>query len=230
MDVNALDGVWKLFTRIRVKLDVEKPLKRRLKIKPEGDSWSWINFKYERLGTFCFICGILGHSERDCNVLYANPDKVVEKVYGVWLRAPSKNAEKLNTGARWLRNTGGVSNTWMKGDGCGTPSSVNQDGGQGQTKFMEVDGVVRENLGDQGGIAVKGRDYSVIDGNNITDDSGSITMERDKVVYDPKRKRLEEKVEETRGENCESLSIENQKNESLNLQMAGPVAQARLGL
>lgn len=83
MDANTLDGVWKSFVRIRVTLNVQKPLKRRLKSKREGDGWSWINFKYERLGTFCFVCGILGHSERDCSIVYANPYKVVERAYGV---------------------------------------------------------------------------------------------------------------------------------------------------
>lgn len=63
-----------------------------------------MNFKYERLSTFCFVCGILGHSERDCAIVYANPDKLVEKPYGTWLRAPVKNSKNQNIGARWLRN------------------------------------------------------------------------------------------------------------------------------
>lgn len=61
---------------------MEKLLKRRIKIKRESDSWSWLNLKYEQLGTFCFVCGIIGHSEGDCNIVYANPEKVVEKAYG----------------------------------------------------------------------------------------------------------------------------------------------------
>lgn len=43
MDNNMFDGVWKPFVRIRVMINMEKPLKRRLKIKREWDSWSWIN-------------------------------------------------------------------------------------------------------------------------------------------------------------------------------------------
>lgn len=79
-----------MYVRVRVVLDVGKPLKRRIKIKEEGEAWSWINFKYERLSTFCFVCGRLGHSERECHVVYANPDKVVERVYDPWLCAPAK--------------------------------------------------------------------------------------------------------------------------------------------
>lgn len=89
--------------RVRVILNVERPLKRKTKIKREGDAWSWIMFRYERLSNFCFVCGRLGHSERDCGIVHANPDKVVDRVYGPALRAPARNAG-LNVGSRWLRN------------------------------------------------------------------------------------------------------------------------------
>ncbi|XP_074326996.1 uncharacterized protein At4g02000-like [Apium graveolens] len=76
------DCTWKSFVRIRVRMNIQKPLKRRMKIKCEGGNWSWVNFKYERLGSFCFVCGIIGHTERECNVIYAHPDKEVERAYG----------------------------------------------------------------------------------------------------------------------------------------------------
>lgn len=97
---------WKQYVRIRVNLDVQKPLKRCMKIKREGGSWSWVNFKYERLGNFCFVCGIIGHTERECNVLYAHPEKEVDWAYGTWLRAQGQGG-KQGVGARWLRNTDG---------------------------------------------------------------------------------------------------------------------------
>lgn len=81
-----------------------------MKIKREGGTWSWINFKYERLSTFCFVCGKLGHSERDCNIVYANPGKEMEREYVTWLRAPGKNI-KSGSGSRWLRNADG-GNQW----------------------------------------------------------------------------------------------------------------------
>lgn len=103
-DTANFEGTWKPFFRIRVTIRVDKPLKRRMKIKRGGGNWSWINFKYERLSTFCFVCGILGHAEKDCAVVYANPDKEIEKAYGPWLRAQTKNAQ-MNTWARWLRTS-----------------------------------------------------------------------------------------------------------------------------
>lgn len=51
-----------------------------MKINRKGEKWSWMNFKYEQLNTFCFVCGILSHLERDYN-----PYKEIERTYGVWL-------------------------------------------------------------------------------------------------------------------------------------------------
>lgn len=108
-DLANINGGWKMYSRIRVTMNMEKPLKRRMKIKREGGDWSWINFKYERLSVFCFIYGMLGHQERDCDIAYANPDKEITRVYGVWLRAPTRNNKNANIGAKWLRNGGNES-------------------------------------------------------------------------------------------------------------------------
>lgn len=39
-DLASLDGVWKPYIHIRIKIDIRKPLKRRMKIKRERGSWS----------------------------------------------------------------------------------------------------------------------------------------------------------------------------------------------
>ena len=57
VDPRNFDGEWKEYARVRVSLDVRKPLKRRMKIKKPGGDWYWVNFKYERLPTFCYHCG-----------------------------------------------------------------------------------------------------------------------------------------------------------------------------
>ncbi|XP_074377829.1 uncharacterized protein LOC141719355 [Apium graveolens] len=66
-------GVWRDYFRVRVTIDVTKPLKRRMKIKKSAEDWYWITFKYENAPTFCFICGILGHSEKFCSRLFHTP-------------------------------------------------------------------------------------------------------------------------------------------------------------
>ena len=56
------------FMRIRVEIPINKPLRRGGNItNTEGERCSII-FKYKRLPTFCYICGILGHDDKHCHV------------------------------------------------------------------------------------------------------------------------------------------------------------------
>lgn len=52
--------------RIRVLMDVSKPLRRTQKIVNREGRAVRVNFKYERLPFFCFMCGMMGHSDKDC--------------------------------------------------------------------------------------------------------------------------------------------------------------------
>ena len=54
-DDTNFTGTRKPFLRIRVEMDVELPLKRQMKIKSPDNDWLWIEFRYEKLPTFCFI-------------------------------------------------------------------------------------------------------------------------------------------------------------------------------
>lgn len=74
--------------RIRVKIDVRRPLKRKKKICRRNGTECIIQCKYERLGDFCFMCGLFIHTERFCSRrLSAVVDESVRE-WGVWLRAP----------------------------------------------------------------------------------------------------------------------------------------------
>ena len=56
------------FLRIKVELPVDKPLRRGGNVVGmEGDKYR-VHFKYERLPTFCFFCGKMGHDLKHCNV------------------------------------------------------------------------------------------------------------------------------------------------------------------
>ncbi|KAH9802749.1 reverse transcriptase domain-containing protein [Citrus sinensis] len=101
-DENNLKGVWRNYMRLRVTLDVRKPLKRRMRLKRTGGEWFWVDFKYERLNVFCFICGLLGHTDRNCPSLYDGVDVNAPRPYGIWLKAASRRG-LLNSGDRWLR-------------------------------------------------------------------------------------------------------------------------------
>ncbi|XVF60618.1 hypothetical protein PTKIN_Ptkin08bG0062500 [Pterospermum kingtungense] len=53
--------------RLRVELDVTKPLRRAVKIFGGGNKKeTWARVSYEILSAFCYCCGLLGHSEGDC--------------------------------------------------------------------------------------------------------------------------------------------------------------------
>ncbi|KAH9726440.1 reverse transcriptase domain-containing protein [Citrus sinensis] len=102
-DKNNLKGVWRNYMRLRVSLDVRKPLKRRMRLKRTGGEWFWVDFKYERLNVFCFICGILSHTERNCPTLYDSMESNAERPYGTWMKAPPRRG-MINSGERWLRS------------------------------------------------------------------------------------------------------------------------------
>ncbi|XP_030498040.2 uncharacterized protein LOC115713699 [Cannabis sativa] len=44
-DPNNFIGVWRDYLRVRVTLDIKKPLRRRLKLTHENGSWFWVHFK-----------------------------------------------------------------------------------------------------------------------------------------------------------------------------------------
>ncbi|KAH9665892.1 CCHC-type domain-containing protein [Citrus sinensis] len=114
-DEHNFMGVWRTYMRIRASIDVRKPLKRMMKLKKEGGEWIWIDFKYERLNIFCFICGLLGHTEKQCPKLYDCPSSEIVKVYGHWLKAPSRRS-LMNSGEKWLRSTMPEENNNGKGN------------------------------------------------------------------------------------------------------------------
>lgn len=62
-----------------------------------------MDFKYERLHIFYYICGLLGHTERTCPTLYESA-KPVTKPYGQWMKAPNRKIS-MNSGDRWLRSS-----------------------------------------------------------------------------------------------------------------------------
>nr|GME06049.1 uncharacterized protein LOC109151131 [Ipomoea batatas] len=100
IDEEAFCGWWKSFIRIRVRLNILKPLVSQMRIR-NGGNWSWINFRYERLPHFCFICGLIGHTEMYCPKPIDDPNSSLEKLFGAWLRAPNRRPS-LVTGNYWV--------------------------------------------------------------------------------------------------------------------------------
>ncbi|XP_050207931.1 uncharacterized protein LOC126657306 [Mercurialis annua] len=100
-DLTPIRGSGMNSFRIRVSLDVRRPLQRRMKLRRGGGKWSWLNFQYERLPMFCFCCGIIGHWEKFCAKYFENPIPKEFLPYDSCLRVNLK--KMVNTGDRWLQ-------------------------------------------------------------------------------------------------------------------------------
>jgi hypothetical protein len=72
------------FLQIKVLLDVRKPLFRGITLEDgEGKGEGWCSFKYEFLPNFCYVCGHLGHVEKECDEGVWHE---LGKQFGEWLR------------------------------------------------------------------------------------------------------------------------------------------------
>jgi hypothetical protein len=85
----AGNGVgWGRCLRIRVVIDLSKPLERGRALTLEGKS-HWVTCRYEKLPMFCFECGSVIHGEKGCPIPRSTRLSVKEegKAWGVWIRA-----------------------------------------------------------------------------------------------------------------------------------------------
>ncbi|KAH7512569.1 hypothetical protein FEM48_Zijuj12G0104500 [Ziziphus jujuba var. spinosa] len=64
-DTSRSSGLGMQFMRIQVEIEVTKPLLTGFFQNIEGKK-TWVNFYYEKLGDFCYHCGIIGHLKKSC--------------------------------------------------------------------------------------------------------------------------------------------------------------------
>lgn len=86
MDKNENCGMWGNNIRIKVKLDISRPLKRGLMLKiDETGEQLWITIRYERIPDFCFHCGIIGHVAKECIKACVNKEENHFE-FGSWMK------------------------------------------------------------------------------------------------------------------------------------------------
>lgn len=73
-------------------------------LRKQEENGYGLTSKYERLNIFCFICGLLGHTKKQCPKLYECSAGEIVKAYGHWMKAPNRR-NQMNSGERWLRST-----------------------------------------------------------------------------------------------------------------------------
>ncbi|XVF73261.1 hypothetical protein PTKIN_Ptkin12aG0187600 [Pterospermum kingtungense] len=60
-------GGWTNFLRVRVEINIKKPLRRTVKLQTwENGREVWGRLTYKRLASFCYCCGLLGYIDADC--------------------------------------------------------------------------------------------------------------------------------------------------------------------
>lgn len=80
-------SIWRECMRIKIRIDVRKPLKRKKKITRKNGTDFTVTYKYERLGNFCFSCGLVTHTDRFCRRFIDKRGQEELKDWGAWLRA-----------------------------------------------------------------------------------------------------------------------------------------------
>ena len=81
------------FIRIRVEVDVHKPLCRGRRVRFCPDKEGWVSFWYERLPIFCHWCGVLNNDSKECDLWLQSKGELRTDAqeYGSRLRADTSS-------------------------------------------------------------------------------------------------------------------------------------------
>ncbi|BFG20610.1 hypothetical protein CerSpe_068840 [Prunus speciosa] len=146
------------FLRIRVCLDVSKPLWRGKKLTLPYGNTEFVDFRYERLPEFCFCYGRVGHVFKECAFVDQAAKQACEKPYGIWLKATKDlNSTRANNSKR---PSGGGMNRY-EGDQGKDIRGSKEDGGSGvHGEWLSMQGEpinAHQLSSDEEGEWVKGR-------------------------------------------------------------------------
>lgn len=158
-----------------------------MKVRKSGNDWFWIVFKYENPPTFCFICGLMGHSDKFCSRLFDTPESEIVRPYGSWMRAPFRRQTKM-IGAKWLRNGNGDDRNFAAGN---SQSSNRETNVMPQNQGLHSKG---EDQGDKvNQIMDNGGNISLLKENEIrTANSQFSSMKKGITVIESKKRRTDD--------------------------------------
>lgn len=128
--------------RVRVEIDIRKPLKQRLKLLVEGETDSWVDLKYDRLPSFCFCCGVIGHNAAVCEkgIHLKKETGKISLEYGSWLKTePKQRNPFIRTGGNFSDRTPSRPMSKSKHSGEGG-EGLAAGGGNSSGGLVEIDG------------------------------------------------------------------------------------------
>ncbi|KAK2642448.1 hypothetical protein Ddye_024211 [Dipteronia dyeriana] len=160
--------------RVRVVIEIDKPLRRCLRVDMLGDGVESIMLlKYERLPNFCFRCGLLGHTTREC----PNGPAVVkgeELLFGLWMRASVPAKHVGFWGRRRDSSERGDRESWR-------PAERNVvEGGDGRRRELKVGVVDRNRSSLNLASNKKGKGIAIMQVNDMSADS--VELNEDSVL------------------------------------------------
>lgn len=88
VDVDEGRMGWGESLRVKITIDLQKPLMKGRMLKIQGTSML-IPFRYKRLPKFCFRCGVIKHGVTGCSERSEARKQNAPMEYGPWMRATS---------------------------------------------------------------------------------------------------------------------------------------------
>ncbi|KAL8511674.1 hypothetical protein ACS0TY_018189 [Phlomoides rotata] len=217
-------AAWMTFIHIRVEIDTCIPFKRWKKVGHRARSFL-VHLKYETLNSFCFVCGLLGHTKNFCEIRFTSPDVIPKMEWGIFLKAPNRRGN-VGESNRWLRDGGAArsaSDLVVGNEGAGLRTAA-------QTGLEAIrHGVVA------GPIVSVGRHspgYDSMQTNPIFEDENRINvLELEDSTADEERKRKRGKmiVADSLGNNCMELQALNSVENSMNIDTSNVTAGLEYG-
>jgi hypothetical protein len=122
------------YVRIRVMIDISKPLMRFVSLSVVGEGRKRLAVKYEKIPFFCKRCGLLGHDHEECG------DGVWEEKdmqYGIWMLARRRAVQPVSE-ARSSTTRGPMRGGWS---GRGWRDAIPRKRSSGDAKLDEKDDI-----------------------------------------------------------------------------------------
>ncbi|TXG47986.1 hypothetical protein EZV62_027280 [Acer yangbiense] len=112
IDVGSTGEYFGKYMRLKMEVDVSKPLKRFLRLELEKGKESILLLRYEKLPEYCFHCGIVGHSYQKCGQRRDVDIGVTKEFeFGAWMRASDPSGRNNSAGLYRYRGDGVKTNT-----------------------------------------------------------------------------------------------------------------------